>query len=134
MWASLIIGAAVSVVCYLAVSRLKKRLGYDDALDAFGVHGIGGMCGTVLTGVFANPAYCADLTGLVYGNPMQVLSQLGSVVFVIVFAGVMSLAIAKVIQLLGGSLRVSEHEEAVGLDVSEHGEPAYPAFSGMDLN
>ncbi len=134
VWASLIIGAAVSVVCYLAVSRLKKRLGYDDALDAFGVHGIGGMCGTVLTGVFANPTYCADLTGLVYGNPMQVLSQLGSVVFVIVFAGVMSLAIAKVIQLLGGSLRVSEHEEAVGLDVSEHGEPAYPAFSGMDLN
>lgn len=134
VWASVVMGAIVGVVCYFSVSKLKKHFGYDDALDAFGVHGIGGMCGTVLTGIFANPANYSDLTGLIYGNPMQVVAQLESVLFVVMFAAVMTFVIAKVIQLVGGPLRVSDRAEAVGLDVSEHGEPAYPAFSGMDLN
>lgn len=133
IWASAVMGAVVAVVCFFAVSQLKRRLGYDDALDAFGVHGIGGMCGTVLTGVLANPDL-GGFAGLLFGDPMQVVRQLLSVLFVIVFAALMTLLIAKVMQALGGSLRVSERDEARGLDVSEHGEPAYPAFSGMDLN
>ncbi len=133
IWASIVMGAVVAVVCFFAVSQLKRRLGYDDALDAFGVHGIGGMCGTVLTGIFANPAL-GGFSGLLFGDPMQVVRQLLSVAFVIVFASVMTLVIAKVMQAVGGPLRVSERDEARGLDISEHGEPAYPAFSGMDLN
>ena len=133
VWASIVIAIIVAVVCYFAVSRLKKHFGYDDALDAFGVHGIGGMCGTILTGVFANPDL-GGFAGLLYGDPMQVVRQLLSVVFVVVFASVMTFIIAKVMELVGGSLRVSERDEARGLDVAEHGEPAYPAFSGMDLN
>ena len=133
IWASVVMGAIVAVVCFFAVSQLKRRLGYDDALDAFGVHGIGGMCGTILTGVFANPAL-GGFAGLAFGEPMQVVRQLLSVLFVIVFASVMTFIIAKVMQAVGGPLRVSERDEARGLDISEHGEPAYPAFSGMDLN
>ena len=133
VWAAIVMGVVVAVVCYFAVSQLKPRLGYDDALDAFGVHGLGGICGTVLTGVFANPAL-GGFAGLIYGDPMQVLRQAASAAFVIVFAGLMTLAIAKVMELAGGPLRVGEREEALGLDYSEHGEPAYPAFSGMDLN
>ena len=133
IWASIVIAIIVAVVCYFAVSRLKKHFGYDDALDAFGVHGIGGMCGTILTGIFANPDL-GGFAGLLYGDPMQVVRQLLSVVFVVVFASVMTFIIAKVMELVGGSLRVSERDEARGLDVAEHGEPAYPAFSGMDLN
>lgn len=133
VWASVVMGAVVAVVCFFAVARLKRRFGYDDALDAFGVHGIGGMCGTVLTGVFAAPEL-GGFAGLLYGDPMQVVRQLLSVLFVIAFAAVMTFIIAKAIEKLGGPLRVSAHEEACGLDVSEHGEPAYPAFSGMDLN
>lgn len=133
IWASVVMGAVVAVVCFFAVSRLKRRLGYDDALDAFGVHGIGGMCGTVLTGIFAAPEL-GGFAGLLYGDPLQVVRQLASVAFVVVFAVVMTVAIVKVMELVGGSLRVSAHAEATGLDVAEHGEPAYPAFSGMDLN
>ncbi len=133
IWASIVMGALVAVVCYFAVSRLKKHFGYDDALDAFGVHGIGGMCGTILTGLFAVPEL-GGFAGLFYGDPMQVVRQLLSVLFVICFSAVMTFLIAKVIELVGGPLRVSAHEEARGLDASEHGEPAYPAFSGMDLN
>lgn len=127
------IGVIVAAVCYFAVSKLKPRFGYDDALDAFGVHGIGGMCGTVLTGVFANPDL-GGVAGLIYGDPMQVVRQFESVLFVVVFAGVMTFVIAKLIQFAGGPLRVSVRDEARGLDMSQHGEPAYPAFSGMDLN
>lgn len=133
VWASIVMGAVVAVVCFFAVSRLKRRFGYDDALDAFGVHGIGGMCGTILTGVFAAPEL-GGFAGLLYGDPMQVVRQLLSVLFVVVFAATMTFVIAKVIEKVGGPLRVSAHDEARGLDVAEHGEPAYPAFSGMDLN
>ncbi len=133
VWAALVMGAVVAVICYFAVSRLKKRLGYDDALDAFGVHGIGGMCGTILTGLFAVPEL-GGFAGLFYGDPMQLVRQLLSVVFVVAFAAIMTFIIAKVIQLVGGPLRVSQRDEAQGLDISQHGEPAYPAFSGMDLN
>jgi Amt family ammonium transporter len=91
------------------------------------------MCGTVLTGIFACPEL-GGFAGLLYGDPMQVVRQLLSVLFVVAFAAVMTFVIVKVMELVGGSLRVSERDEARGLDVAEHGEPAYPAFSGMDLN
>ncbi len=133
VWASILMGLMVAVVCYFAVSRLKRHLGYDDALDAFGVHGVGGMCGTLLTGLFAVPEL-GGFAGLFYGDPMQFVRQLLSILFVVAFAAIMTFIIAKVIELVGGPLRVTEHDEAVGLDVAEHGEPAYPAFSGMDLN
>lgn len=133
VWASIVIGALVSVVCFFSVSRLKQRLGYDDALDAFGVHGVGGMCGTILTGLFAVPEL-GGFAGLFYGDPMQLVRQLLSVLFVVAFAAVMTFVIAKVMELVGGPLRVNAHDEARGLDVSQHGEPSYPAFSGMDLN
>ena len=133
VWASILMGLVVAVVCYFAVSRLKRHLGYDDALDAFGVHGVGGMCGTLLTGLFAVPEL-GGFAGLFYGDPMQFVRQLLSILFVVAFAAIMTFIIAKVIELVGGPLRVTEHDEAVGLDVAEHGEPAYPAFSGMDLN
>lgn len=133
VWASVLIGALVAPVCYCAVAFLKRRFGYDDALDAFGVHGVGGICATILTGVFANPVW-GGFAGLLYGDPLQLVRQALSVAFVAAFAAVMTFAIAKVIVLVGGPLRVSERDEARGLDMSEHGEPAYPAFSGMDLN
>ena len=87
----------------------------------------------MLTGVFASPEL-GGFAGLLYGDPAQVARQLASVLFVVAFAAVMTFLIAKVIELVGGPLRVDVRDEARGLDFSEHGEPAYPAFSGMDLN
>lgn len=133
IWAALVMGIIVSIVCFFAVSRMKPALGYDDALDAFGVHGIGGMVGTVLVGFFANPAY-GPFSGLFFGDPLQVVRQLLSVLFVILWAAVLTFIIAKIITLVGGDMRVAHHEEELGLDVAEHGEPAYPAYDGMDLN
>lgn len=133
VWASLVIGALVAVVCYFAVSKLKPRMGYDDALDAFGVHGVGGMVGTVLTGVFANPVL-GGFAGLLYGDPMQVVRQLGSVLFVVVWAGGLTFVIAKAVERVGHGLRVSHDQEEVGLDMATHGEPSYPAYQGMDLH
>lgn len=132
---SIVIGAVVTCACFFACSRLKPKLGYDDALDAFGVHGLGGMIGTLLTGVFCTLAANPDgANGLLAGNPAQFGAQALSVVFVAVYAGVITFVIAKVIELVGGPLRVSAKDEARGLDATEHGETAYPAFTGMDLN
>jgi Amt family ammonium transporter len=132
---SIAIGAIVTVACFFACSKLKPRLGYDDALDAFGVHGLGGMVGTLLTGVFCTLAANPDgAAGLIAGDPTQLGRQALSVVLVAVYAGVATFAIAKVIELVGGPLRVSAKDEARGLDQTLHGETAYPAFTGMDLN
>lgn len=133
IWAAVLMGVIVSVVCFFAVSRLKPRLGYDDALDAFGVHGIGGMTGTILTGIFANPAY-GPFAGLIFGDPMQVVRQLLSVLFVIAWAGGLSFLLAWFLKRLGGDLRVAHEDEEIGLDVAAHSEPSYPAYSGMDLH
>ncbi|WP_251157684.1 ammonium transporter [Caniella muris] len=133
VWAAALMGVVVSVVCFLAVSRLKPRFGYDDALDAFGVHGVGGMVGTVLTGVFANPAY-GPFAGLLFGDPLQVVRQLLSVLFVIAWAGGLTFVVTRVMTRLGGPLHVDHASEEMGLDLAEHTEPAYPAYSGMDLH
>ena len=123
--ASIIIGLAVSPICYFAISYLKPKLGYDDALDAFGCHGIGGIWGGIATGLFATKAVnSAGNDGLFYGNPNQLVIQLISIVVTIAFSAIVSFIILKVISMFT-KLRVSEEEENVGLDYASHGENAY---------
>jgi ammonium transporter, Amt family len=120
---ALVIGIAAGVLCFVASTWLKNMLGYDDSLDAFGVHGIGGIIGAVLTGVFATMAVtgAADPVGLVDGNAGQVFTQIKGVVITIVYCGVATAIVLKVIDLIIG-LRVSEDVERDGLDLSLHGE------------
>jgi Amt family ammonium transporter len=106
------------------VAALKPKLGYDDTLDAFGIHGIGGTIGAILTGVFADPAINDAGKGLLYGNPGQLLTQLIAVGVTIVYSGVMTFVIFMVIKAFIG-LRVEPEEEIIGLDESQHGEKAY---------
>ena len=131
--AALAIGAISGVVCYLMVSFVKERLGYDDTLDVFGIHGAAGIFGAILTGVFAtsaiNPIFkdAAGNTlpvGYVDGNPGQVFNQLIAVGLTVLFAGAASFIILKFVDLTLG-LRVAETEELSGLDVTQHGETAY---------
>ncbi len=123
--AAIIIGLLVSVFCFAAVAYLKPKAGYDDSLDAFGVHGIGGIWGALATGLFAtksvNPA---GNDGLFYGNPHQLMVQLEAVAATVVYSAVMTFVIYKAIDLLVG-MRVSDKEESSGLDLSQHHEAAY---------
>jgi Amt family ammonium transporter len=112
------VGVTVSIACYVAVAFLKPRLGYDDSLDVFGVHGVGGMWGALATGLFIS-----EVTDAGYGG--QIWIQLQSILFTAVFSIVMTLIILFVLRALFGSLRVTEDEEAQGLDLSEHSESAY---------
>lgn len=134
-WAAVVMGLIVSPVCYLAISHLKARLGYDDALDAFGCHGVGGLLGGVLTGLFCVPELSwTGKGGLLYtGDPSLLASQVVGILVTLAIVVVADLVLVGVMRaVFGGSLRVSEHDEALGLDVSEHGESAYPAYTGMD--
>ena len=134
-WAAVVMGFIVSPVCYLAISHLKARLGYDDALDAFGCHGIGGLLGGVLTGLFCVPELSwTGKGGLLYtGDPSLLVSQVAGILVTLAIVVVADLLLVAVVRaVFGGSLRVSEHDEALGLDVSEHGESAYPAYTGLD--
>lgn len=134
-WAALVMGAVVSPVCYAAISHLKARFGYDDALDAFGCHGIGGILGGVLTGLFCVPELSwTDHGGLLYtGDAALLVDQVLGIVVTLVIVIVLDIVIAFAVRaLMGGKIRVDEDAEALGLDVSEHGESAYPAFSGLD--
>lgn len=130
---SLAIGVIAGVVCFFMVSAVKHKLGYDDSLDAFGVHGIGGTVGALLTGVFAtsavNPVFKDSAgrilpMGLIDGNGRQILNQLLGVGIAWVLAGVLTLVLLKIIDAVIG-LRVSEEHEIEGLDLSQHGEEAY---------
>ncbi len=135
VWAAVVMGLIVSPICYSAMAFLKPKLGYDDALDAFGCHGIGGMVGGVLTGVFCVPDLSwTDFGGLLYtGDSTLLIAQIEGILITIVFVAVMSVIIGLVVKVLfKGSLRVSVEEEAEGLDAREHGESAYPAFNGLD--
>jgi Amt family ammonium transporter len=126
--AALAIGFTVGIVCFLAVTELKKRLGYDDSLDAFGVHGVGGFTGAILTGVFAtkaiNDVFSGNAVGLIEGNPKQVLNQLIASGIAIAMGVVGTLVILKIVDLTIG-VRVSEEEEIQGLDLTQHGEEGY---------
>ena len=117
------IGLGASLVCWIAVTIVKTKLGYDDSLDAFGVHGIGGIWGALATGIFANKAV-NGCDGLLYGNPGQFLLQVKAVLVTIVYSAVVSFILFKVVDKLVG-LRVSEHEERVGLDLTQHKEAGY---------
>jgi Amt family ammonium transporter len=117
---SIAVGGGVSVVCYAAVTFLKPMFGYDDSLDAFGVHGLGGTWGALASGIFAT-----TLGAGIESNAQQIMVQLKGIGFVAVFAPVMTLAILAVLKVVFGSLRVSDEAEFEGLDLSEHSEAAY---------
>jgi Amt family ammonium transporter len=117
---SLAIGVAAGILCYWGTTGLKHMFGYDDALDCFGVHGVGGIVGAILTGVFAIEQY-GGTAGLIEGNPGQVLNQLKGVVIVLGYGAIVSLIILKVVDMAIG-LRVSEEIEREGLDLTLHGE------------
>jgi Amt family ammonium transporter len=121
---AIIIGLVAGVVPYFAVAVLKHKLGYDDALDVFGIHGVAGIIGAVLTGVFADPSINEAGKGLLYGNPGQVLIQALAVVVTIIYDAIATFVILMVAKALTG-LRVSPEEEISGLDSSQHREKAY---------
>ena len=124
---ALVIGVTVSVICFIMVAYVKPKLGYDDALDAFGVHGIGGIIGAILTGVLATPAIQAAYSGAAYGNTHQLMVQLIAVLVTIAYSGIGTFILFKITEKLVG-LRATDKEEAVGLDESQHGETAYTTF------
>jgi Amt family ammonium transporter len=121
---ALAIGAASGVLCFLASTKLKRKLGYDDSLDVFGVHAVGGIVGAVLTGVFAFPALGGvwDPGEATMGG--QVWVQIKSVLFTIVYTGVITYVLLKIVDAVMG-LRVSAEEESVGLDLALHDERGY---------
>ncbi|MDA8106954.1 MAG: ammonia channel protein, partial [Nitrospiraceae bacterium] len=121
---AILIGIAAGVVPFFSVAWLKPRLGYDDTLDAFGIHGIGGMLGAILTGVFADPSINEAGRGLLYGNPGQLLTQLLAVGATLLYSGVMTFVIFMILKFTVG-LRVDPEDEMLGLDESQHGERAY---------
>ena len=122
---AILIGISVGIVCFLAVVILKNILGYDDSLDAFGVHGVGGTVGALATGLFASKAINpAGADGLFFGNPGQLWTQVIATVVTAVFSFVATLIILKVIDLVIG-IRVQEEDEIMGLDLSQHNETGY---------
>ena len=120
---ALVIGIVAGVLCFFAATTLKNALGYDDSLDAFGVHAIGGIIGAMLTGVFATKAVTGAeaAVGWIDGNPGQVLTQFYGVAVTIVYDAVVSFILLKLIDVTIG-LRVTEDEEREGLDITQHGE------------
>ena len=119
---AIIIGFASALVCYIAATTMKSALGYDDSLDVFGVHGVGGIVGAVLTGVCAAPFLGGAVTDVEIGS--QVVTQIKSVVVTIIWSGVVSIVALFIIDKVIG-LRVSEEEEQAGLDLTSHGETGY---------
>jgi len=133
VWAALIIGLTTSPICYFMVSKIKQKFGYDDALDAFGCHGVGGIWGGICTGLFAQQSIndSARWNGLVFGDIKLFTTQLAAIGIMIALAVVGTLVCYGITRLFG-SIRVSEREERIGLDKSELGENAYPSFNGFD--
>lgn len=133
VWASFIIGILVSPICYFTVILLKQKLKIDDALDAFGCHGIGGIWGGIATGLFGKTSInsVAKWDGLVFGDHRLFLAQVLSIVITIAVAIVGTLICIGLVRIFT-PLRVDPKEEMVGLDASQHGENAYPSFNGFD--
>lgn len=121
---AVVIGIIVALVCFFMVSVVKHKLGYDDSLDAFGVHGIGGIIGALATGLLATPTIQSAYSGLFYGNPKQLYIQLVATVATIVFSGLMTFVLFKIVDKLFG-IRANQKEEIAGLDITQHNEIAY---------
>ncbi|MET0630260.1 MAG: ammonium transporter, partial [Xanthobacteraceae bacterium] len=126
-WHGVVIGVTAGAFCFWACTWLKLKIGYDDSLDVFGVHGVGGATGTLLTGVFAvaalsmSPDSPEGSAGLIEGNARQVLIQLYGIVATLIWSGVLTFVLLKVIEFMV-PLRVSQQQEIEGLDVTQHGE------------
>lgn len=133
MWAAVICGLLVSPICYFGVKLIKGKLKIDDALDAFGCHGIGGIWGGIATGLFGMTSIngVAKWNGLVFGETRLFVAQIIGIFVSIVVAVVGSLICIAIVRIFT-PLRVEERAEKIGLDVSEHGENAYPSFNGLD--
>lgn len=139
VWAAVIIGLVASPICYFAITTIKKKFGYDDTLDAFGCHGIGGIIGVLATGLFAmkgfNPDPALDAVkwnGLVFGETELFVRQLISLGATIAIAAAGTLVAYGIARLVTRRVRVTSKDEDIGLDIAEHDESAYPAFNGMD--
>ena len=133
IWSSYIIGALVSPICYFTMNFIKHKLKIDDALDAFGCHGIGGVWGGIATGLFAKTSInsVARWDGLVFGNVHLFVAQVLSIIITTAVAVVGTLICIGIIRIFT-PLRVDQKEEALGLGISQHGENAYPSFNGFD--
>lgn len=123
---ALLIGIIVAVLCFIMVGYVKVKLGYDDTLDAFGVHGVGGIWGAIATGLFATPAI-QNYSGLFYGNSGQLVTQLIATGATIVYSGVLTFVLFKIVDKLVG-IKATPKEESVGLDLTQHKEVAYTAI------
>jgi Amt family ammonium transporter len=121
---AIVIGILAGIIPYFAVASIKPRLGYDDSLDAFGIHCVGGALGAILTGIYADPAINEAGKGLLFGNPGQLLSQIVAVVVTMLYSGTVTLIIFMLIKAVIG-VRVDEEIEVAGLDEGQHGEKAY---------
>jgi Amt family ammonium transporter len=121
---AIIIGVAAGIVSFFSVAVIKPKFGYDDTLDAFGIHGVAGTLGAILTGIFADPSINEAGKGLLYGNPGQFLTQIIAVGVTIVYTAVVTAVIFLIIKAIVG-LKVDVEEEIEGLDESQHGEKAY---------
>ena len=122
---SLIIGIGAGILGYIGVAVIKPKFGYDDSLDAFGVHGLCGIWGAIATGLFANPAVNEAGKGLFYGNAHQLWIQIISIIITIVYSGIGTLILGLITKAVTGGIRVDEDEEIEGLDSSTHGERAF---------
>ena len=133
IWSSYIIGALVSPICYFTMNFIKHKLKIDDALDAFGCHGIGGVWGGIATGLFTKTSInsVARWDGLVFGNVHLFVAQVLSIIITAAVAVVGTLICIGIIRIFT-PLRVDQKEEALGLGISQHGENAYPSFNGFD--
>ncbi|MCH5296062.1 MAG: ammonium transporter [Ruminococcus sp.] len=131
MWAAVIIGLTTSPVCYFMISFGKRKLGFDDALDAFSCHGTGGIWGGLLTGIFAS-ASVGGYDGAIFGDWAQFGAQVIAIGVTIVIAVVGTLVCYGITRLITGKIRVDAKDEMLGLDVTQHGESAYPSFNGLE--
>ena len=134
-WAAIVMGLIVSPVCYFAISFVKSKVGYDDALDAFGLHGVGGVVGGILTGIFCVPELSwTDFGGLLYtGDPSLLCSQVIGILVTLAFVIIGTLIVGLIVKLVfHGNLKATPEEESMGMDAAMHNESAYPAFTGLD--
>lgn len=133
LWAAFVIGGLASPICYFAVSLIKKKLKVDDTLDAFGCHGVGGIWGCIATGLFAKQSIngAARWDGLVFGDWHLLGAQMLGMVITIAVAVIGTLIAAGIVKLFV-PFRVDKRAEQIGMDISQHGENAYPSFNGMD--